>query len=833
MDAISDEARQSPGSEHGAGANAKRRKIRKGTRSCWECKRRKIRCSFSTSSDAVCIGCRRRGTSCISQEYRDEITVAAASIAPRGRYMGDRIVRVEALVEHLAKQVAKGSDGFTVATGFATSEDGGSHTNIPTPGSSDGGDSARLLTARKPSASNEKEDSGRTEALNCSPARRIAEPFTTSKVNTAVKDSQYDKISATLHAALPPREDIHMMIKAGTDVSFHKLFTHPYPELAKKPGAWKANLADIPGTKTHPTLLARYLLILATCLQYMHPEINAEEIHGLSEPPSQMMRRLIDTVNDLVTTKDEFLGSIEGIECIMLEAMYQANSGNLRRAWFAVRRAMVVAQMMGIHRSNLQQPLKVLDPNEPVNPSFMWYRIVCTDRQLSLMLGLPQGSLDVSMASEAALAGDSPSGRFERKQQVIASRILERNESADPATVDDFAALQEIDAELQRAANEMPIRWWLVPNLASVAHDVDKSFWETMRLMEQMLYFNLLNLLHLPYMLRSSTPDLEATASYKFEHSKLTSVNASRELLTRFIMFRSFNRIACCCRSVDFFALIAAMTLLIAHLDEHRKRRQRQHRTGIPEVNVFAHQRNGDRAMMEQVLESMEGVAKLSTDVLSERSSILLKRLLILEAAAAAGNADNMSQDCFASSTTVPEPQPNTTTDDGHFLRIDIPYFGTIRISRDGVVSKERPLRSTVSPPIQQQDLPSTTTSVDTYMEEEATYRADSDVLSSVQPAFVHSMTLIPPIPQLPEPTSSLTTQLGGMQTHQQFVPHFSSQVNDTLQEQYLYPGLTAGADDWAFQGVDMAFFDSLIGTSGGEGFVTDGSVWVDWEGGR
>jgi len=85
---------------------AKRRKVRKGTRSCWECKRRKVRCNFVSEHDAVCIGCRQRGTKCVSQEFPEE----ASAPADRSRQMGDRIVRVEALVEQLVKSVASGSN---------------------------------------------------------------------------------------------------------------------------------------------------------------------------------------------------------------------------------------------------------------------------------------------------------------------------------------------------------------------------------------------------------------------------------------------------------------------------------------------------------------------------------------------------------------------------------------------------------------------------------------------------------------------------------------------------------------------------------------------------
>ncbi|PYH67524.1 uncharacterized protein BO88DRAFT_465256 [Aspergillus vadensis CBS 113365] len=52
-------------------SQAKRKKVRKGTKSCWECKRRKVRCIFSSSSNAICDNCRRRGSRCISQELPD------------------------------------------------------------------------------------------------------------------------------------------------------------------------------------------------------------------------------------------------------------------------------------------------------------------------------------------------------------------------------------------------------------------------------------------------------------------------------------------------------------------------------------------------------------------------------------------------------------------------------------------------------------------------------------------------------------------------------------------------------------------------------------------
>lgn len=60
---IMDDTRKSP--------PLKRRKVRRGTQSCWECKRRKIRCTFAAPNESVCDGCRSRGVKCIGQDFDD------------------------------------------------------------------------------------------------------------------------------------------------------------------------------------------------------------------------------------------------------------------------------------------------------------------------------------------------------------------------------------------------------------------------------------------------------------------------------------------------------------------------------------------------------------------------------------------------------------------------------------------------------------------------------------------------------------------------------------------------------------------------------------------
>jgi hypothetical protein len=83
--------------------DAKRRKLRKGTRSCWECKRRKVKCEFSLPTDEVCINCRRRGSQCISQEFPEETSYPEDNHG----HLEDRLLKVEALLSQLVKKVGQ------------------------------------------------------------------------------------------------------------------------------------------------------------------------------------------------------------------------------------------------------------------------------------------------------------------------------------------------------------------------------------------------------------------------------------------------------------------------------------------------------------------------------------------------------------------------------------------------------------------------------------------------------------------------------------------------------------------------------------------------------
>ncbi|KAH8775194.1 hypothetical protein F5883DRAFT_411144 [Diaporthe sp. PMI_573] len=685
--------------QHFNPVQVKRRKLRKGTHSCWECKRRKMRCIFVPSDAATCSGCRRRGSQCVSQDFPEDVTVSFAAAESQD----------EALPHSHGANVNRVDEDTATAIG--------------TPGE-------------------------------------------------IVNDQE---LSAVLHASLPSQKEITRICTASdrSAVLPQETMTAPFMVLEQRGLKTAETLLERPESNAHPVLLARYMLLLATLIQ-------SRGIKNLSESDQAVMERLVDITTLRVTKNDKFMGTIEGLECLMIESTYHSNVGNLRRGWLTIRRAMSVAQLMGLNRAQGQMQYDRLGALTHYDPRTMWFRIVDHDRYLCLMLGLSQGSLDRGMASDAVLVSDTALGRIERIHCVIASRILERNESSSGS--DDPTLTRSLDAELQKAARQLPSKWWLVPDLRR-SGDPQASFWDTRRLFAQVLHYNLLNQLHLPYMLRSSSVNRE------HEYSLITCANASREMLSRFIALRGFDGAAYSCRTIDFIALMAAMTLLLAHLDGHHPETQ----------NLLAHQYHSDRAMIEQIKDYMEEFDRAKSDPLSSQIAGWLARLLAIE-------AETLDDGGLHHAMTVSVQEEGTPDEENNShdtVIVQLPYSGVLKIVRNGInrdvhIEKQKPQcgHEHAAAPVE------AATPLNTGYKSivGASSTSSSDYYSAE-----HSE-------QLQSPSSS---------------ERGSDSLHSLQQELVQFPDLAATGDQWAFQGVDWAFFENFTRHTGLDSYDPEDTDWA------
>jgi Fungal specific transcription factor domain len=557
-----------------------------------------------------------------------------------------------------------------------------------------------------------------------------------------------------LWAAFPADNDIRILLQESLRTTRYTFLvnTQPHGKLTHETLGAPHRSAKFPGPNVHPVILAQRMLIFAITLQ-----APCEEFLSLSEPPSVLSRRWVTAAVTWLATQEETHVSVESLICIILEAIFETNCGNLRKAWVIYRRAMTIAQTMGLHRSPIP-PLKRIDPTLDADPEFMWFRIVYMDRYLSLLLGLPPGTCDKSMADLSVLRHEPPLGQFERQLTVIASCILERNDRV--FTTSEIETTQSIDAELLRVSQNMPASFWRPANFHNVMVGSPDNLLEAVRLGAQVYYYGLLVQLHLPYMMHGISNDTE------HEYSKITCVNASREIISRFIAHRCFQPKSSCSRPVDFFALLAAMTLSLAHLDAH------YHRNA---TNFLAHQRLSDRALLDQALERMDAMRDDNKDIVMKDSGKLIRQLLEIEADAANGSSYT------ASSVGREEEHAQNSSEKGYGeLRLLIPYIGTIKITRQGPISREPLQESAATRPYQ---APQTEFPYD-----ESTRATLNDAFASVP----HTSDLLV--------AGQLTRQMQTSREEQQCV------------EWHLdLPAIATDDHDWAFQGTDVAFFDSLM----------------------
>ncbi|KAF2494575.1 hypothetical protein BU16DRAFT_562229 [Lophium mytilinum] len=747
---------------------SKRRKVRKGTQNCWECRRRKVRCIFATTS-AVCENCKRRGSVCLSQELAEEPTMPSTSSNP----IEARLGRVERLIEHLV--------------------DSDYSAGIPTPASSE-------------------VETGTSHVLNTGQSnlprptlKRPSAATTISPVHGRYIAGKYEELSHALIAVWPSQHDMDLICKlpVGLSAHLHGGICAPYSSSMDWDPPSPQEMLKLPPPGSHPVLIARKLLVLGTFIQGVLPSA-IDELADLGA--CDIMSRVVESAIRLVTTNEDLIRSVEGIECIMIEAEYQNYAGNLHRAWMAMRRATTVAQMMALHRGLNSPSLKFLTPEMRAifNPDQICFRLVEMDRYLSLMLGLPCTSLEVRFATPESLEGCQPIDRMQRIHCTLADRILQRNEN-------NFSETHDIDTLLQKAAAEMPPQWWLIPDLSASNMGGTEVLHETIRLMDQFSHYHLLIRLHLPYMLRSS-PD------HRYDHSKITAVTVSRETLVRFVAFRTSNPAHFYCRGTDFLAFISTTVLCLAHLDS-RSRSQGLGQNSNPGAvfSFLAHSRPSDRGIMERTLEILESMARAGTDAISSKISRILRHLLAIEANAASGTSYNTNSsrgdeeelECYGKLTSG-----------GKGLHVHIPYFGTINFER-GAISKS----VSTAPTAPEQRLLATL-GADTLVPNR---QGQHNQLLLSSPDYLPANQVDGPLDYNSDPTTEIN--IDQLTPPEQLPPpgnSVSSFSNGNIQEDQL--PLFGAEDDWDLQGVDVALFDSLFrGTAIPD--AVEEENWAQWAG--
>ncbi|KPI43654.1 uncharacterized protein AB675_7159 [Cyphellophora attinorum] len=585
------------------GGSVKRRKVRKGTHSCWECKRRKVRCIFAQPDDERCITCNRRDKKCIGQDSFDESDTSPAQISPQSS-AASQVVAGTPLLYGLSLCQSKGA-GWPQET------------------------TAPMVTT--------------TSLLT--PA---ASPLYRQDGSMPAELQAHTRATRALIAALPSRNDLKILLQmiSGINLPFYQ--KHENATYSNRKISQSVTAANLYAPQNDPVLLARQMLLLVVAIQ--HCAVNDDP--NLSERPVSIARRMAEAVIDSVTSDDRFIESLEGLDNLVLVACFHTNDGDIRRSWMTMRRALTASQLMNLGDAS-KACCKSLSEQNGLDPEIIWPCIVTMERVMSLIIGLPTCTSNINVTSRV---GFDQGSQLPSLALDMAREILQRNETrnspkAGPTT-------QEIDRDLIKTSQQLPPDFWRPPDFLGMKPDSDKAPPEIQRAWDHLCYQLMVNQLHLPDMLHST--NLSGSL-----YARNACIHASRETLHRQVAFRIFNPIHPCCHMGDFMAMIAGITLMIAHIISHSVQ---------DGGGALLHQRYADRAIIERALECNHSLPRLKPDVVVAKTAVALRRLLVLEMAAAQEGANVRH---FTGAAMA--------QDDHDLLLISIPKTGLITIARDQV----------------------------------------------------------------------------------------------------------------------------------------------------
>lgn len=504
------------------------------------------------------------------------------------------------------------------------------------------------------------------------------------------------------------------------------------------------------------TTIARLLLCIAICIQQLSPTTESHEI-GIKSP-RVLMNNIIEFINRNVTSDDEVTGSIEGVECLALQGIYEVNAGNLRKSWLSFRKAITVAQLLGLHRVTVGGSQGQRDSTDTKHQ--LWYQVsrgvsylskftqnyaqLFQERYLSTLLGIPSGTGSSALPFDDNASWLSREELYHKHLYEISGLILSRNQENSRQS---FCSTQKIAENLESLAGQMPSTWWEIPTKILNTRTKEAST-QFERVMCQIWHFELEILLHLPLMLRAAT-------DRRHEYSRISCLDACRNLIKRWISIRENNDTFYFSDLLDFEAFTAATTLLLGLFSPQNTATQDS-----------LDERCRDSRLVEAVVQNFERLKTPRSGLTVGDQSISVIRTLqkVLSGKRSSGN-----------------------------LRLEIPFFGVIKIARSGTVEPlegERMLGANAFQPI----LPRR-------IEQQNTYSA-----KGADSAISQSRHETPSQISLPE-ESSAGHAVEGTDTIFQFAGgHFQlPDINDIHSD--------FNVNQWSFSEDDMIFFDSLINT--------------------
>ncbi|PTB65692.1 hypothetical protein BBK36DRAFT_1202438 [Trichoderma citrinoviride] len=609
------------------------RRMRLGTRSCAECRRRKVRCVFEPNS-SICRGCELHQTPCRAQQPRardgdtllrqsqlqeavsmsqlQSQSLSHAQLAADNAALRRRLAELEGLVGSICDAIdppagdeSPGSgSGVAASTAASTTSasspkhhtasditsraiqvinklrshgllhpgpgQGSSNTTNPSiPSNPSMSGSIRSSSFRSPSSLDqdatssppEPADNGNNNVTNKSAISSVDAPLIhLFRDALMIRDSQGDLYDdpedpsvlhlmkeslRTFRPPIPDPETLRLVLEDS-----HKFWSiwPPYffaPDLPTTMDAITIDAAE--AYFAHVLNVGRgiefcsAMLFLTLCIQQL-PRHWKRAIVSPNIPRQTLIDAYIRFACVLLAVESD--ESVLAVQCYLLLHKILINMGRPQRSWVAIRHAISAATLIGLDR---------LDASASLQRKILWTQAWMVERQLCIMLGFPSAVTSRGTRDEPSLLEVlSPTQKVHRRLCIIMGRVIERNQSSPAAS---YAVTVQLDQDMEDLKKDFPAEWsggYYGPEATteSIYHEEAAKIF----------YYSTLKHIHLPYMLK-------ARSDRRYEHSRLSSMEACRGLIKSYLRLRGSPKSEVIqCEIMDFIIFTSAIALILGIL---------------------------------------------------------------------------------------------------------------------------------------------------------------------------------------------------------------------------------------------------------------------------
>ncbi|KAK2030511.1 hypothetical protein LX32DRAFT_321147 [Colletotrichum zoysiae] len=531
------------------------RPMRLGTRSCAECRRRKVRCIFP-AAHPPCHQCGLRGIPCNAQRPAGQQHIGSSGgLSSLGEErLKQRLADIEISVRDIWASLSETgtSPSLTVPTpgALSTTPEVEDHVGVELELMPD---VENAIHATVPDESNMADDSfGFWDAplLTLVKAAGMTEELQSASSELSTNGNEASDAVHLPESLMLQDEDLLTVLVAT--VQYWPIWP-PWQYGALPPTMRTLQTGGVEFAalflshmlrSSSPCIVAKALFWLSLCIQQAPKTLQLSRCELSQETLLASYMRTADSLLASAGTGE----TLHGIEARLIQHKLYLNMGWPRQAWLTVRRAADGALLLRLHRALDQKGGG--GGGEEDRKVAIWTEICHLDTTFALILGLPSTvppSAGQRAHDDGSRGRSDPLRTLQLRLYDLAASVVARNQSPQPS----YPATVQIGHELEGCRALMPDSWWHEPPPA------DQPFAQLYaRQVTKVQYFLLAKLLHLPFML---------SADAGSESSCVSAASASRCLISAYLGLKGCGNggLFLICETLEFQAFGAGITLMI------------------------------------------------------------------------------------------------------------------------------------------------------------------------------------------------------------------------------------------------------------------------------